>query len=75
MVVPLQDGNRLKNGVRVAVRFLLRQPRQLLCLTATATWHNLDTGASGGKDITVASTANPASGGRPGNVSCNRVVG
>ena len=72
MVAPLQAGDHLENGVRVVVRFSSDNHDNSGALTASATWHNLDTGASGGKEITVGSTASPASGARYGNAGYNR---
>jgi hypothetical protein len=72
MVAPLQEGDRVENGVRVSVRFSSDNHSNCCALTATATWRNLDTGSSGGEHITVAPTADPTSGGRYGNAGYNR---
>jgi hypothetical protein len=72
MVAPLQTGAHLENGVRVVVRFSSDNHDNSCALTTSATWRNLETGASGGEEITVASTSDPASGGRYGNVGYNR---
>jgi hypothetical protein len=72
MVAPLQQGDRVENGVRVSVRFSSDNHDSSCALTATATWRNLATGASGSQDITVASTAEPATGGRYGTMGYNR---
>jgi hypothetical protein len=72
MVAPLQEGSRVENGVRISVRFSSENHGNRCVLTATATWRNPDTGASGSEYITVASAADPASGGRYGNAGYNR---
>jgi len=60
MVTPLQEGDRVESGVRVAVYFT--PDRDVACaVTMTTTWTNLDTGASGTGDITVTSDGQPAS--------------
>ncbi|CAN5138749.1 hypothetical protein BH11ACT6_BH11ACT6_45170 [soil metagenome] len=59
LVAPLQEGDRAEDGVRVAVYFT--PDHDVACaVTMTATWRNLDTGASGSGDITVASDGTPA---------------
>ncbi len=67
MVAPLQDGDRLNNGVRVAVRFSSGNRDNSCAFTAAATWHNLDTGASD-----VITRIDSQSGGRYGNAGYNR---
>lgn len=71
-VAPLQEADRVENGVRVTIRFSSDNHDGSCTLTATATWLNLDTGAAGSEDITVASTADPASGGHYGSAGYNR---
>lgn len=55
-VTPVQVGDRVEDGVRVAVHYDAGIYDGSCALTATATWKNLDTGASGGGDITAVST-------------------
>jgi hypothetical protein len=72
MVAPLQHGDRVERGVRVSVRFSSDDHSDRCALTTTATWRNLDTGASGSEQFAVASTADPASGGKYGTAGYNR---
>ena len=53
---PVQVGDRVDNGVRVAVHYDAGIYDGSCALTVTAAWKNLDTGASGGGDITAVST-------------------
>lgn len=55
-VTPVQAGDRVENGVRVAIHYDAGIYDGSCALTVTAAWHNLDTGASGGDDITAVST-------------------
>lgn len=55
-VVPVQIGDRLDDGVRVAIHYDAGIYDGSCALTVTATWTNLDTGASGSDDITAVST-------------------
>nr|WP_090343181.1 hypothetical protein [Mycolicibacterium malmesburyense]CRL74061.1 hypothetical protein CPGR_02973 [Mycolicibacterium malmesburyense] len=54
-VVPVQIGDRLDDGVRVAINYDAGIYDGSCALTVTATWRNLDTGASGSDDITAVS--------------------
>jgi hypothetical protein len=72
MVAPLQAGDHLENGVRVVVRFSSDNVDNSCALTASVTWRKLETGTSGGEEITVASRSDPASGARYGNAGYNR---
>ncbi len=55
-VTPLQIGDRVENGVRVAISYDAGFYDGSCSLTVTADWVNLDTGASGSRDITAVST-------------------
>ncbi|OBF38071.1 hypothetical protein A5724_10025 [Mycobacterium sp. ACS1612] len=55
-VTPVQVGDRVGNGVRVAIHYDAGSYDGSCALTVTAAWTNLDTGASGSKDITAVST-------------------
>ena len=55
-VTPVQVGDRVGNGVRVAIRYDAGIYDGSCALTVTAAWANLDTGASGSGDITAVST-------------------
>ncbi|CAN5487938.1 hypothetical protein BH10ACT9_BH10ACT9_59550 [soil metagenome] len=55
MVTPLQDGDRVESGVRVAIYFSSPNRDGSCAETVTATWTNLDTGATGTQDIIVVS--------------------
>jgi hypothetical protein len=55
-VTPVQVGNRVEDGVRVAIHYDAGVYDGSCALTVTAAWANLDTGASGGRDITAVST-------------------
>ncbi len=55
-VTPVQVGDRVENGVRVAIHYDAGVYDGSCALTVTAAWTNLDTGASGGGDITAVST-------------------
>jgi hypothetical protein len=55
-VTPVQVGDRLEDGVRVAIHYDAGIYDGSCALTVTATWTNLDTGASGISDITAVST-------------------
>lgn len=66
MVAPLQQGDRMEKGVRVAVHFSSDNHDSSCVLQTRTEWRNLDTGASGIEDIAVPSTADPASGGHYG---------
>ncbi len=55
-VVPVQTGDRLDEGVRVAIHYDAGVYDGSCALTVTATWTNLDTGATGSEDITAVST-------------------
>jgi hypothetical protein len=72
MVAPLQQGNRVENGVAVAVHFSSDNRTAACALDVGTTWRNRDTGASGRQSITVASTADPASGGHYGSAGYSR---
>ncbi len=54
-VVPVQIGDRLDDGVRVAINYDAGIYDGSCALTVTARWTNLDTGASGSEDITAVS--------------------
>jgi hypothetical protein len=71
-VAPLQIGDRVENGVRVSVQFAADNHDSSCFVVASVSWHNLDTGATGGEDITVASTADLAGGGHYGDAGYNR---
>ena len=53
---PVQVGDRVEDGVRVAIHYDAGVYDGSCALTVTAAWTNLDTGASGGGDITAVST-------------------
>ena len=55
-VTPVQVDQRVGNGVRVAIHYDAGIYDGSCALTVTATWTNLDTGASGSGDITAIST-------------------
>ena len=55
-VVPVQVDDRVEDGVRVAINYDAGIYDGSCSLTVTADWANLDTGASGGSDITAVST-------------------
>jgi hypothetical protein len=55
-VTPVQVGDRVENGVRVAIHYDAGIYDGSCTLTVTATWANLDTGASGSGEITAVST-------------------
>jgi hypothetical protein len=55
-VTPVQVGDRVENGVRVAIHYDAGIYDGSCALTVTATWANLDTGASGRGEITAVST-------------------
>ena len=55
-VTPVQVGDRVEDGVRVAIHYDAGLYDGSCALTVTATWANLDTGASGSRDITAVST-------------------
>ncbi|WP_101951040.1 hypothetical protein [Mycobacterium sp. 3519A] len=55
-VTPVPVGDRVENGVRVAIHYDAGVYDGSCALTVTAAWTNLDTGASGSKDITAVST-------------------
>jgi hypothetical protein len=55
-VTPVKAGDRVENGVRVAIHYDAGIYDGSCVLTVTAAWRNLDTGASGGDDITAVST-------------------
>jgi hypothetical protein len=48
--------DRVEDGVRVAIHYDAGLYDGSCALTVTATWANLDTGASGSRDITAVST-------------------
>nr|WP_090276989.1 hypothetical protein [Mycolicibacterium komanii]CRL70791.1 hypothetical protein CPGR_02116 [Mycolicibacterium komanii] len=54
-VVPVQIDGRPDDGVRVAINYDAGIYDGSCALTVTATWKNLDTGASGSDDITAVS--------------------
>ncbi|MGV0607533.1 hypothetical protein [Mycolicibacterium sp. XJ1904] len=55
-LTPVQVGDRVENGVRVAISYDAGTYDGSCSLTVTADWVNLDTGASGSSDITAVST-------------------
>lgn len=55
-VTPIQVGDRVEDGVRVAIHYDAGRYDGSCALTVTADWTNLDTGASGRSDITAVST-------------------
>ncbi|CAN5588438.1 hypothetical protein BH09ACT7_BH09ACT7_50540 [soil metagenome] len=55
-VTPVQIDDRAENGVRVAIHYDAGIYDGSCALTVTATWANLDTGATGSGDITAVST-------------------
>ncbi len=55
-VTPVQVGDRVEDGVRVAIHYDAGVYDGSCSLTVAATWVNLDTGASGRGDITAVST-------------------
>lgn len=55
-VTPVQIGERVENGVRVAIHYDAGVYDGSCALTVSASWLNLDTGASGSRDITAVST-------------------
>jgi hypothetical protein len=55
-VTPVQVDDRVEDGVRVAIHYDAGIYDGSCALTVTAAWTNLDTGASGGSDITAVST-------------------
>jgi hypothetical protein len=55
-VTPVQVDDRVQNGVRVAINYDAGIYDGSCALTVTASWANLDTGASGSGDITAVST-------------------
>jgi hypothetical protein len=55
-VTPVQVGDRVEDGVRVAIHYDAGIYDGSCALTVTAAWANLDTGASGSSDITAVST-------------------
>lgn len=55
-VTPVQIGDRVEDGVRVAIHYDAGIYDGSCALTVTAAWANLDTGASGKGDITAVST-------------------
>lgn len=55
-ITPVQMGDRVDNGVRVAINYDAGVYDGSCSLTVTADWVNLDTGASGSSDITAVST-------------------
>lgn len=55
-VVPLQVGERVHDGVRVAVSYEAGVYDGSCALDVTVDWRNADTGASGTEDITAVST-------------------
>jgi hypothetical protein len=54
-VTPVQVGDRVDDGVRVAIHYDAGNYDGSCALTVTATWSNVDTGASGSQDITAVS--------------------
>lgn len=54
--VPVQSGDEVDDGVRVAIHYDAGVYDGSCALTVTATWTNLDTGEAGAKDITAVST-------------------
>jgi len=55
-VTPVQVDDRVEDGVRVAIHYDAGIYDGSCALTVTATWANLDTGATGSSDITAVST-------------------
>jgi hypothetical protein len=55
-VTPVQVGDRVEDGVRVAIHYDAGIYDGSCALTVTAAWAHLDTGASGSSDITAVST-------------------
>ena len=55
-LTPVLVDDRVENGVRVAIHYDAGIYDGSCALTVTATWANLDTGASGSSDITAVST-------------------
>lgn len=55
-ITPVQIGDRLENGVRVAINYDAGVYDGSCALTVTADWQNLDTGVAGSGDITAVST-------------------
>jgi hypothetical protein len=55
-ITPVQVDSRVDNGVRVAIHYDAGIYDGSCALTVTATWANLDTGASGSSEITAVST-------------------
>ncbi len=55
-VTPVKTGDRVEDGVRVAINYDAGVYDGSCALTVTAAWSNLDTGASGSDDITAVST-------------------
>lgn len=55
-VTPVQIDGHVENGVRVAIHYDAGIYDGSCALTVTADWANLDTGASGSRDITAVST-------------------
>ncbi|KUI03748.1 hypothetical protein [Mycobacterium sp. IS-3022] len=55
-VAPVQVGDRVEDGVRVAIHYDAGVYDGSCALTVSADWVNLDTGASGSRDITAVST-------------------
>lgn len=55
-VTPVQVGDRVEDGVRVAIHYDAGVYDGSCALTVTAAWENLDTRASGSGDITAVST-------------------
>ena len=55
-VTPVQIGDHVEDGVRVAIHYDAGIYDGSCALTVEATWRNLDTGASGSRDITAVST-------------------
>jgi hypothetical protein len=55
-VTPVQVDDRVGDGVRVAINYDAGIYDGSCALTVTASWVNLDTGASGSRDITAVST-------------------
>lgn len=55
-VTPVQVDDHVEDGVRVAINYDAGIYDGSCALTVTATWANLDTGATGSSDITAVST-------------------
>lgn len=55
-LTPVQAGDGVASGIRVAIRYDAGIYDGSCALTVTATWANLDTGDSGSGDITAVST-------------------